>query len=76
MLNLIAPHMERCIGCLLCVLASAREQGNLSLTESAIRITREEGSFVAHTDPGLSVSVAVVKVCPRNCLSLSGGVNG
>ncbi len=63
--------MERCIGCLLCVLASARERGTLSLTDAAIRITREGGSFVTHIDPGLPVSAAVVKACPRNCLSLT-----
>jgi len=70
MAKLTAPHMERCVGCLLCVLASARERGSLSLEDSAIKIVSENGSFAAQIDAGVVVSADVVKICPRNCLAL------
>lgn len=70
MMKLGAPQMERCIGCLLCVLASAREGERFSLENSAIRIVGATQPFSAQIDDGASVSDEVVKICPRNCLSL------
>ena len=70
MAKLTAPHMERCIGCFLCVLASARERGYLSFEESAIKIINQGRTFTAQIDAGVSVSGEVAKICPRNCLVL------
>ena len=71
MAKLVAPHMERCIGCLLCVLCSSRARGSISLEDSAIRIYFDGTSFSAQVDAGLPVSEEIVKICPRNCLALT-----
>lgn len=63
--------MERCIGCLLCVLEAGKEKGEISLSQSLIRIlAREGGGFVAEIDSGREASEKMAQVCPRNCLAV------
>lgn len=68
--KLATTNIERCIGCMLCVLASAREKGALSLNNSALKIKASGTSFSVEIDPGAEISSDVIKLCPRNCLSL------
>ncbi len=68
---LTAPHMERCIGCLLCVLESGRRPNQRSLNDSLIRIVPKEGGFMAEIDTGRAASSKIVEACPRNCLAIS-----
>lgn len=70
MKTLTAPHMERCIGCLLCVLVAGRGAGAISLNSPLIRIVRRQNRFVAEIDSGLPAPASVVEICPRNCLKL------
>lgn len=68
---LTAPHMERCIGCLLCVLEAGRSPNQRSLNDSLIRIVPEAGGFLAEIDRGRVASLKIVEACPRNCLVLT-----
>lgn len=73
-----APHMERCIGCWLCVLQAGNSSGEVSFGASPIRIVARGQEFVAEIDLGAAHVKDVEKIaaiCPRNCLSLE-EVNG
>jgi len=70
---LTAPHMDRCIGCLLCVLQSGWGRNVVSLEGSPIKIVRVIGRFEAEVDPGVRSKPELEKValsCPRNCLKV------
>lgn len=68
---LTAPHMERCIGCLLCVLEAGHSENQRSLNDSLIRIVPKESDFLAEIDTGRPANPEIVEACPRNCLALS-----
>lgn len=68
-----APHMDRCIGCLLCVLQSGWARDVVSLEGSPIKIIRSDGRFDAEIDSGVRSKPDLEKValsCPRNCLKV------
>lgn len=68
-----APHMERCIGCLLCVLQSGWSRGVVSLSNSPIKIINQKGKFVAEIDSTAHSAEELEKIalsCPRNCLKV------
>ena len=68
-----APHMDRCIGCLLCVLQSGWSRDVVSLEASPIKIIQINGGFVAEVDSGIRSKTELEKValsCPRNCLKV------
>lgn len=70
---LIAPHMERCIGCLLCVLQSGWPRGVVSLANSPIKIINQKSGFKAEIDSGPRAPGELEKIalaCPRNCLKV------
>jgi len=67
---LTAPHMERCIGCFLCVLAAGNNKDTLSLNNSLIRVIAQGREFVAEIDSGIEAEEGVVASCPRNCLKI------
>ncbi len=67
---LTAPHMERCIGCLLCVLEAAKSRGTLSLDNPLIKIVKSSIGFTAEIDSGMLAPERVVQACPRNCLKV------
>lgn len=68
---LTAPHMERCIGCLLCVFEASKESRQIFINNSLIRILPQAGGFAAEIDTGREASEEIVAICPRNCLSIS-----
>lgn len=70
---LTAPHMERCIGCLLCVLQSGWSRGVVSLANSPIKIISQKSGFKAEIDSGRRDEAELKKIvlaCPRNCLKV------
>lgn len=65
--------MERCIGCLLCVLQSGWAKGTVSLEGSPIKIIENNGHFSAEIDSGVRAASELEEValsCPRNCLKV------
>lgn len=70
---LTAPHMERCIGCLLCVLQAGWPRGVVSLANSPIKIISQKSGFKAEIDSGIHAGEELEKIvlaCPRNCLKV------
>lgn len=68
-----APHMDRCIGCLLCVLQSGWARGVVSLEGSPIKIVPGSGHLSAEIDSGAHSFGELEKIslsCPRNCLKV------
>lgn len=68
-----ALHMERCIGCLLCVLESGWGRNVVSLEGSPIKITQVGLGFDAEIDSGVKEKEELSRVadsCPRNCLKV------
>ena len=68
-----APHMDRCIGCLLCVLQSGWDRDAVSLEGFPIKIIQASGRFDAEIDSGVRSKPDLEKValsCPRNCLKV------
>ena len=73
MASLKAPHMNRCIGCLLCVLQSGWARNTVSLEGSPVKIVQSNGHFDAEIDSGVRSKLELEKValsCPRNCLKV------
>ncbi|MCL5003847.1 MAG: hypothetical protein M1352_01095 [Patescibacteria group bacterium] len=68
---LTAPHMERCIGCLLCLVEAGTVKSSVSLNNTLIRVIRKSSGFGAEVDETAVGGEAerVVKACPRNCLA-------
>lgn len=68
-----ALHMDRCVGCLLCVLQSGWSRNVVSLEGSPIKIIYSEGSFDAEIDSSVMSKPELEKVaisCPRNSLKV------
>lgn len=65
--------MDRCIGCLLCVLQSGWARDVISLEGSPIKIVQANSRFDAEIDSGVRSVSELEKVafsCPRNCLKV------
>jgi ferredoxin len=70
---LSAPHMDRCIGCLLCVLKSGWTRNAVSLEGSPIKIVQHNERFEAEIDSGVVSKPELEQAalaCPRNCLRI------
>lgn len=67
---LVAPREQKCIGCMLCVLATSRyEKKKLGMKDSPITIKGRPGAYKIQIDYGEEIKYPekIIQICPQNC---------
>lgn len=67
---LVAKSPQKCIGCMLCVLATSRyEKKKLGTKDSPITIKGKPSAYKIQIDYGEDIKFPekIVQICPQNC---------